>query len=492
MNILLISPGNCDLLHNVSIPLGLVSIGTCLKRAGHNVKIIDLCISHVSIKKVIADFKPDISGISVRSPKQISFALDISRKLHCSGIPVVWGGPFTNQAPLQQFFDSGVVDILSLSEGEMTWIELADSFAANRPLEEIDGIAFKKNEKIIRTKDREFMDLSKLPPSDWSLIDVSKYYQHLYGAKRLVYVYMSKGCPGHCAFCYNADFHRSCLRRKSLDTFMTELKELINDYEIDGFYLADECAFSKKSELYELCDALDELNRKLIWGFETRVGVLSEEDMQRAYDSGCRCIHFGIESASPEMMKRIGKNIPMDKVIPAFEACNKIGIIPVSTFIIGMPGETVDDLKHTVNFAKKLPSNELSVMLYAYLYNSDFGREIYNSKKYKLPRKLSDYKKVDLFHNRLPNFSQIPTKDLKVVQGYFAWKLLFKKDYSEYPEDEKGFVVLYKHIETLFKRLSYINIIHLPEAFIKSGFPFIRFFISATFCKKTRKKYDLD
>jgi len=488
LNILLISPGNCDLLHNVSIPLGLVSIGTYLKKAGHNVKIIDLCVSHISINKTVKEFKPDICGISVRSPKQVSFAISISKKIRRFGIPVVWGGPFCNHAPLEHFFDSGVIDILSFSEGEMTWLDLADAIKNKTPLEEVKGIAFRKDGKIIRTEDREFMDLSKILPCDWSLVDIPKYFQHIYGAKKLVYIYMSKGCPGHCAFCYNGEFHRSCLRRKTVETFMTELRELVEVYGIDGFYLADECAFSKKSDLYEFCDALDNAGYRLRWGFETRIGLLKKEEFQRVHDSGCCCIHFGLESASPRMMEIIGKNIPFEKVIPTFDLCNEVGIIPISSFIVGMPGETVEDMKQTIDFAKKLPSNELSVMQYAYIYDSPFGKELYKNGKYKLPEKLKDYNKIDLFYNRLPNFSNIPTRDIKVVQGYFAWKLLFKKDY---PEEKKGFMVLFKHIETVFKRIVYVNILYIPEAIIKSFFPFVRFFISANFYKKTRKKYGL-
>lgn len=94
MKILLISPTNSDLLHAVSVPVGLISIGTYLKQAGHEVKIIDLSVSHLSVKKVVKEFKPNICGVSVRSSKSVSFAVDVSKKVHRLGVPVVWGGPF--------------------------------------------------------------------------------------------------------------------------------------------------------------------------------------------------------------------------------------------------------------------------------------------------------------------------------------------------------------------------------------------------------------
>ncbi|MBQ8016334.1 MAG: B12-binding domain-containing radical SAM protein [Clostridia bacterium] len=489
MKILLISPSNSDLVHAVSVPLGLVSIGTYLKNADHDVKILDLCVSHQSVKKLLDSFKPDICGISVRSTKQVSFALDISRTIHKKGIPVVWGGPFCNYAPAEHYFDTGVIDVLSFGEGEITWLELADAFENGKSLDNVKGIAFLRDGRIIQTPEREFMDLNRILPSDWSLVDIPKYFQYLYGANKLLYLYLSKGCPGSCTFCYNSIFHRSSHRRKSLSLFFQELKVLVEDYELDGFYLADEMSFFKKSDLYDLCDALDKTGYNLLWGFQSRIGALDKTDFQRAFDSGCRWVDFGIESGSKRMLSIIKKNVPFEKIKQTFDWCEKIGIVSMANFIVGFPGETVDDLRETVNLAKSIPATQPTFFLYGYNYGSQIGKEIYNSGKYKLPKKLKQYSKIDLFYNRLPNFSEIPTWDKKVIQGYFLWQQLTREEYSE---ESKRFDLFYKHIKTVFNRISYVGLTHIPEAVIKSLFPFARFFFAAKFCKKTLRKYGLE
>ena len=489
MKILLVTPSNCDLIHGVSLPLGLISIGTYLKSEGHEVKIVDLNVTRANVKKTIKDFKPDLLGVSVHYQKQLPVALDVSKAAHKQGVPVVWGGPFCNNILLEHYYDSGVVDFVCFGEGEMTWLELVDAIGNNTSVESIKGLAYKKDGKFIRNGDREFMDLSEVLPSDWSLVDVPKYFQPMYGAKNLVYLYLSKGCPGQCAFCFNVYFNHSRQRRKPVETFMAELKELVEKYGVDGFCLSDECAFLKKSDLYDLCDAMDNAGYNLIWGFDTRIGLLNKEDLQRAYDSGCRWIHFGLESGSPRMLEIIKKNVSADKIIPTYEWMNEIGILPVSTFIIGMPGETVDDAKHTVDFIKSLPNGEASVFRYGYLYGSPFGKEIYSSGKYALPQSIRDYRKMDLYNNRLPNFSEIPTRDVKVIQGYFSWKLLFKNDYS----DKSGATTfIFREIKYALERLVRIKPIYLPEAFADCTFPLFRFFFAAKFCKKTREKYGLD
>ena len=489
MKILLVTPSNCDLIHGVSLPLGLISIGTHLKQGGHDVKIVDLNVSHSNINSIIKSFNPDILGVSVHYQKQIPVALDVSKAAHKRGITVVWGGPFCNHITLEHFYNEGTIDIISFSEGEATWLELAEAIENNRAIDDIKGIAYKKDGRFIRNDDREFMDLSTILPADWSLVDVSKYPQPLYGAQKLVYLYLSKGCPGRCGFCFNSFFNHSRQRRKALDVFMIELKELVEKYGVDGFCLSDECAFTRKSDLYDLCDALDNAGYNLIWGFDTKMGLLDKEDLQRAYDSGCRWIHFGLESGSERMLEIINKKISFSDIAPTFNWMNEIGIVPVSTFIVGMPHETVDDLKCTVNLIKGLPNNESSVFQYGYLYGSPFGKEIYESGKYKLPSKLRDYRKVDLYNGRQPNFSEIPKKDLKVVQGYFSWKLLFKSDYSK-----KTNVVTYifREIKYLCERVVHIKLRYLPEAFAETAIPLARFFFAAKFCKKTRKKYGLD
>ena len=491
MKILLFSPANSDLINAVSVPLGLISIGTYLKNAGHNIKIVDMAVSHISVVKVLREYKPDICGVSVRSSKSVRFALDISKKIrkYNSTIPIVWGGPFCGNAPIELFFETGVIDIICFGEGEITWLDLADYVDEKKELDKIKGIAYKKHNNIIQTDEREFIDLYKVLPADWSLVDVPKYFQYLYGSKKLLYLYYAKGCPAKCTFCYNPYFHRSCYRKKKLETFMFELKQLVENYGLDGFYLADEIAFPQKKDLYEFCDALDNLGVSLRWGCQTRIGAVDKESLRRMYDSGCRWIDFGIESGSKKMLNKIKKNIDYDKIIPTFEWCDEIGLISMTNIIVGLHEETTNDLIESVQIINKIKATTATFGFYCYNFSSEMGWEIYNSGKYTMPTRLADYNKNDFFVNTFPNFSTIPLKDKKVVQGYFMWQQLLKKDISS---DTNKFELFFKHIVTVLHRLPYIGLKHIPEALVKTFFPFVRFFIAGNFYKKTLKRYGIE
>lgn len=490
MNILLLSPANNDMVSAVSVPMGLLSIGTYLKNAGHNVRILDFAINRFNLKKELELFRPDICGVSVRSPKSVRFAIDISKRIkkYNSGLPVVWGGPFCNNVPLNVLFNESYIDIVSFGEGELTWLELAEYAGGMKKLDEIKGIAFRNGCGIEKTAEREFIDLENILPVDWSLVEVPKYFQYLFGCEKLLYLYYSKGCPAKCTFCYNHDFHRSCYRKKTLELFMSELKELVEKYGLDGFYLSDELSFPDKNELYEFCDALTETGYNLKWGSQTRIGNLKKEDLEYMYKNGCRWMDFGIESGSPEMLKKINKNIPYDLIVPTFDWCSEIGIFSMANFILGFPGETEQDLQMSVNLAKQIKASTVTFGFYCFNYSSPMGRELYKEYKDGMPKKLKDYNKNDFYTNSLPEFSDIPKKDKKVVQSYFMWKQLSTKNITGAPHKFEMFI---KHIKIFLKQVNVIGISHLYEAIIKTFIPFVRFCFMNYFCKKTLKKYGL-
>ena len=146
---------------------------------------------------------------------------------------------------------------------------------------------------------------------DFSLIDVPAYSQYLYGCKNLMYVYLSKGCPARCTFCTNQLTHRCTYRRRRLEHFIDETRILVDEYGVDGLYFGDEVCFLTKEQVYEVCDAFRDSGFSFHWGFQTRIGILSEKEFQYAYDHGCRWIDFGIESGNPEQLQKMKKGIPL-------------------------------------------------------------------------------------------------------------------------------------------------------------------------------------
>ena len=225
MKVLLIMPYHTDLIHAVSLPLGILSIASYLEKNGYEVKIADFSVRRTSVRKVYESFRPDIVGLSFPSVKAIDGIVRISKFFKQKNIPVVWGGSFVDVGEIQHFFQTGMVDILSFCEGEATWLDLLRTIEMGGDLSGVKGIAYLRGGEIVATPPRPFMDPAELPRLNFDLLDGLKdYYHYLYGCNHLVYVYLSKGCPAHCTFCVNTLCHRNTRRRRPLDVFMEECK----------------------------------------------------------------------------------------------------------------------------------------------------------------------------------------------------------------------------------------------------------------------------
>ncbi|MBQ6421583.1 MAG: B12-binding domain-containing radical SAM protein [Clostridia bacterium] len=487
MNVLLIMPYHCDLIHAVSLPLGILSIASYLEKHGVNVKIHDFSVHKASPKNVYPDFKPDIVGLSFPSCKAIDGMVKISKYYRKTGVPIVWGGSFCDVADTQHFFDTGLVDIISYCEGEATWLDLVRTLERGGDLADVEGIAYLKNGEVTVTPPRAFMDPAELPQLDFSLVDVPDYYTYLYGCSKLVYVYLSKGCPAHCNFCVNTMCHRNTRRRRPLDVFMAEIEELAGTYGADGFYFGDELAFASDKELYEVSDAFKNTGLPFHWGFQTRIGILSDQAIQYAYDCGCRWIDFGVESGNREMLAKVAKGIPYDKIESTFRACSKAGLISIANFIIGFPGETEDQFRDSIELAQRLESTQNTFAKYIFVPSTPGGQEVVRTfSKYPVFRKLNDYKQMDFFRNR-QKLSHIPQKDLDVVQAYFLMNAIFRKDYS----DSRDYDLLFKSVITVVRRVSKMPFVCAVKALEEISSDFARFVICLTLHPGILRKYGL-
>lgn len=422
MNILLINPSVGYYTRALSNPLGLLSIGTYLKQYGHNVKIYDRCVDNTDLSTVLKEFSPELVGVSVMSSRGLKDAVKISKSLKEHSITVVWGG----QLPSMQtelVLNSGYVDIVSLGEGEITWQQLAECFSAGLSWKAIDGIAYKEDSgKIIINKCRDFSDLKDMPVSDWSLLDVPKYMQTYLGCNKMMYIYSSKGCPCRCAFCSNVNFHKSTHRKRPNEYVIAEIEYLIKEYGLDGVFFSDELWCVKKSDMYDFCSRIKEKNLEFHWGVQLRIGMLEKEDFQLMYDAGCRWIFFGVETGSPEMLKKIHKNIDLEQIKPTIDALKEIGITSICSYIIGFPDESVEQLRDTVKLIMETESNLTPIYHFTPLPGTELYEKLIEQNRYRAADNLEELSKIVATESIGVNFSSVPDRDLRVIRSWFHWK----------------------------------------------------------------------
>lgn len=450
MKVLLFDPKRYKSFRPSTAPLGLMSIATYLNANGHKAVICERTITKQSLKCIIDNHKPDMIGVSVITYCAVKDALEIGAYAKNMGIPVVFGGSMATVLP-DLMLESGSVDFVSLGEGEETWLEIAEAFDREEAFDNIKGLAFMKDGRYFRTPDREFSDLSLLPALDWTLINPSDFMQKGFGAKRQMSIYYSKGCIANCSFCYNKAFNKCQRRERPIDLVIDEMKYLINEHGADGFNFTDDLIFINETHATDFAEKMIKkgINSECVsWIGETRIGVLTkQESFDLLYKAGCKNLIFGIETNSPDMQKVLNKKISADKVEATVSMCVNAGIVPLLTFMIGLPGETQDDIKKTVSFARKLDKAFCCFQLFTPIPGTDIFDKLVSQGKLTPPDNIEEYGKITFGEKLVTNISAVPTKDIYTVYRYFKLKEFTYND--KHSNDEQ----IYKVVVNVLKSM---------------------------------------
>lgn len=403
----------------LSNPLGVLSIATYLKKNGYEVKLYDRNVDKAKIYQIMKAFHPDLVGISVVSSRGLKDAVKVSKAVKKFGKLVIWGG----QMPTMQTelcFDCENVDYIMMGEGELTWLEFVQKIENSESPDNIDGIAYKRDGKIVFTKCRDFADLKDLPIIDWTIVNPQVYYQK-YIYDNLLYLFSSKGCPFNCSFCGNRGYHRCTHRRRPTDMTLNEIENLVNNYNLKAVYFTDELWCAKREDAYEFCRKVKERNLKFFWGCDSRADQYTKEDLQLMYDAGCRWLLLGGESGSEIMLKKINKGIKTSGVEDVVNYCKEVGIATIITLIVGLPGETFEEVRETVRLGLRLRTKFVLIFHYFPTPGSDMQKVLVARGLYKPPQTLKEVGKLVAMESLGQNFSAVPSKDLRVIRCFFLW-----------------------------------------------------------------------
>jgi len=283
---------------------------------------------------------------------------------------------------------------------------------------------------VCQTPQREFAALSDFPSTDWTLIDPNKYVNSLYQYRRAVTWIAAKGCPNKCSFCANEFFNRSQYRKRSMDHVMQEIQYLAQTLDVDMIRFCDEWFYPNKADLREFCSRYRALNISTKWFCFYVPGRLSREELQMMYDSGCRGIVYGIDSGSPAVLKRMNKRIDLDKAQQELVWCNEIGLFAQCAFIIGLPDETKDELRETVNVINKIHVHVIKVIrCFILIPGTAYYQQLSQQGRVTPFARLEDWvsPSANEYFGGIKNYSNIPTKHLIVLQHYFQWQAFWNR-----------------------------------------------------------------
>jgi radical SAM superfamily enzyme YgiQ (UPF0313 family) len=375
------------------MPTSLLVLAQYLKKK-YNPVIVDTRIESDYHQKIRKHLKDSICvGITTMTGLQIKYGLELAkfvRKVD-PNIPIVWGGVHPTLMP-NQTIKNEYVDIIVRGEGEKTLLELVEALDKRRDLKKIDGLTFIKNNKIISTEDRKFLDQEKLKLPAWELIDVNKYQQ--------LEIQTARGCPHRCKFCYNREFNKRTWRSKSSKKVLNELKYLIDEYNPKAVYFIDDNFFTNIKRVREICEGIIKNDWSIKWRTSCRADDLArfdEDFVKLIANAGCSELFVGAESGSQRVLNLIDKDTKVHELLTGIKKCVRYGIEPQITFILGFPSETKRDREETFSLIDELFKNfgEKILVNGFYVYTPYPGTPLFDlivkKYNYKVPKRLEDW-----------------------------------------------------------------------------------------------------
>jgi|GEM_PF-3295027 len=217
---------------------------------------------------------------------------------------------------------------------------------------DIPHVAFVKNNKVYKTKGREGHNLDALP-------FVSPFFCR--NKKKPVPFLTARGCAFSCAFCDKRFFWGPGISFRSIPNVLDEIELLYNRYGVRKIRFDDYDFLLKKQRAVTLCNALIKKRFKIRWECTTRPDAVDGKLLRLMRLAGCRTIHFGLESGSPQILRTLGKPLDIRKAVKNIRMA-KTHDIRVGIFLImGAPGETQETIRQTKSVLRRLRLDELLV-----------------------------------------------------------------------------------------------------------------------------------
>lgn len=367
-DVVLVKLERCDKAHQIAPPFSLLYLGDSLEKAGFTVRLYNEQGTEANIQKLlelIHEENPVFIGFSCFTDLSLyhskKASIEIKKK---AGTPVIWGGIHPTILP-EQTLKNEFIDIIAIGEGEETVVELAGFLkkkkSDHKELKNIKGIGFKRKGKVIINEPRPFIkNLDAYSPA-WHLIDSEKYIysgKNFYtqiGSKlseeRVTALYTSRGCPWRCGYCYNQAVNKRVFRSQTPEK---TIKEILfwKRRNVSTVIFEDDNFFSDKNRVLDIIRNVD-----IKWSATIRANYIAnwgEEFVKELSSNGCIELRIGAESGSQKILDIMKKDITVEQIREAVDLCSKYRIKTLLNFMVGIPGETWDDVKMTLDFMDEL------------------------------------------------------------------------------------------------------------------------------------------
>lgn len=348
------------------------AILTALLKDEFDFKLLDANAEDLSEEQCLTrlrDLAPDLflaSGLSLEYSQQYTLAFELAKKAHPSCL-TVFGGVFPTLMPQESMLDANIdYAFLGHAEGRISTFLRAVASADLETLSASPGICFRNlsGATVVRPVESFISDMKEVVKPDYSLIDVHTYVNHKCqdilnnsagGANATIVT--SFGCPYDCTFCASRTVSGRKIAFRPCEDVLSDIEYFLHGFDTRNFTIIDENFLADRRRVESILGAIIDRKYNITWQMaNVAVCQLDDDLLELMHRAGCTAIAPSIESGCPRVLEQlIGKPLAIHEKAPAMvRKCKELGINITAHFVVGMPGETWDEIRQTFRYAEEL------------------------------------------------------------------------------------------------------------------------------------------
>jgi anaerobic magnesium-protoporphyrin IX monomethyl ester cyclase len=344
-------------------PLGLLQLAGCLLTTENSeVKVVDMEADQMETDHAVDEtlrFNPDMVGITIHASAAHKTAAKIAQsiKQQEQDTLLVAGGHHATFLPNELLREG--FDVVTLGEGDDTIVDVGRTVQGQMQLKEVPGIVFKKDGQSVRTQPRALIEnLDTLPFPALDLVQKEKYTIRVFGDQDTVAcLETSRGCPYACDFCSVTPTWGSRWRNKSNTRILMELDQA-RRLGYNWIFFTDDIfvVYPNVKQRMDLFQKMIQHDFHFRWIVQMRTDLtaLNPELVRVGSAAGMRLAFLGIESGSPEILRKMHKGLFTPQSVKAIRTLNENGVMVLCGMMLGAPYEEFRDMIRTIDFSRKL------------------------------------------------------------------------------------------------------------------------------------------
>lgn len=345
-------------------PIGIMSLSSVLKRAGHECVMFDQAnpdTPNEVILEAIKTRQPAFIGLSFLSTTSYPYAKILARQIRAANqrVKLAFGGVFASLNASLVKLQCPEVDFVCRGDGEQLILDLLERM---EDPQDVAGLTWAKDGRVVSNVNRTMeRNLDQWPFPDRESLELDFVESMpldvpaVLSMERFTTMQTSRGCPWPCVFCDIPIFNEGKWRSRSPQHVTDEFKHL-QEQGYGSVYFVDDHFLLQPKRIEAICKGVVDNGITIQWGCEGRVDSVAQHLFPAMAKAHCRTLMFGVESGSQKILDRLKKEQTLKEVETAVVNAKQAGIeIVHGFFTVGNPDETVEDMRATFDLASKLP-----------------------------------------------------------------------------------------------------------------------------------------